>query len=133
MSAKHLIAAFAVLAANGAAFAQEFVEPGVHFASTRTRAEVLAELKQAQADGSYRVLDTEYPIIKQVGTPKSRAEVIAELKQAQSDGTYYVSDINYPMLPAASAPRTRAEVRAELEQHLMTHPMGAIDTRYSGS
>jgi len=133
MNAKHFIAAFAVLAANGAAFAQEFVEPGVNFVSTRTRAEVIAELKQAQADGTYQVLDTDYPIIKQTGTPKSRAEVLAELKQAQSDGTYYVSDLNYPALPAAGTPRTRAEVRAELERHVKAHPFGEVDTRYSGS
>lgn len=133
MHAKHIIAAFAVLAANGAAMAQEFVEPGVNFVSTRTRAEVNAELKQAQADGTHRVLDTEYPIIKQAGTPRTRAEVLAELKQAQADGSHFVSDVHYPVLPAAGMSRTRAEVRAELEQHRQMHPFGEINSRYAGS
>lgn len=133
MNAKHLIAAVAVLAANGAAIAQEFVEPGVNFVSTRTRAEVMAELKQAQANGIYRVLDTEYPIIKQSGTPRTRAEVLAELEQAQADGTRYVSDVDYPLLPAASVSRTTAEVRAALDQYRKAHPFGVIDSRYSGS
>jgi len=133
MNAKHLVAAIAVLAANGAAIAQEFVEPGVNFVSTRTRAEVIAELKQAQADGSFNVLDTEYPIVRQTGTPKTRAEVVAELKQAQADGTYYVHDVTYPVIPAATASRTRDEVRAELEQYRKLHPYGVINSLYSGS
>jgi len=130
MNAKHLIAAFAVLASTGSVFAQEFVEPGVNFVSTRTRAEVLAELKQAQADGTHRVLDTEYPIIKQAGTPRTRAAVLAELKQAQDDGSYYANDITYPIIPTVAVSRSRDEVRAELDAYRKAHPFGQVDSRY---
>jgi anti-sigma28 factor (negative regulator of flagellin synthesis) len=130
MNAKHLIAAVTVLAATGSVLAQEFVEPGVNFVSTRTRAEVVAELKQAQADGTYLVLDTEYPIIKQAGTPRTRAEVLAELKQAQDDGSYYVNDVSYPVIPTATASRSRDEVRTELDAHRKAHPFGQVDSRY---
>lgn len=130
MNAKHLIAAVAVLASSGSVLAQEFVEPGVNFVSTRTRAEVVAELKQAQAEGTLRVLDFEYPVIQQAGTPRTRAEVLAELKQAQDDGSYYVNDVSYPIIPMTAASHSRAEVRAELDAYRKTHPLGQVDSRY---
>jgi len=59
MNAKKLIAAVAVFAAANSALAAEWVEfPSVP--STKTRAEVMAELKQARADGSYASLHQEY-------------------------------------------------------------------------
>lgn len=130
MNAKHLIAAFAVLASTGSVLAQEFVEPGANFVSSRTRAEVVAELKQAQADDAYRVLDTEYPIIKQAGTPRTRAEVLAELKQAQDDGSYYVNEATYPIVPTAAVSRSRSDVRAELDAYRKAYPFGQADSRF---
>lgn len=59
MNAKKIIAAVAVLAAANSAFAAEWVEFN-NVQSTRTRAEVVAELKQAQADGTYAALRQEY-------------------------------------------------------------------------
>ncbi len=58
MNAKQqLIASFALLAAAGSAFAQstDYAQPNERFVSTKTRAEVIAELKQAQAEGVYVV------------------------------------------------------------------------------
>ncbi|WP_151633035.1 DUF4148 domain-containing protein [Noviherbaspirillum aerium] len=130
MNAKHLVAAFAVLATTGTVLAQEFVDPAANFISTRTRAEVVAELKQAQAGGADRFLEHEYPVVRLTGTPRTRAEVLAELKQAQDDGSYYANETTYPIIPAATVSRSRSEVRAELETYRKAHAFGEIDSRY---
>jgi len=130
MNAKHLVAAFAVLATTGSVLAQEFVDPAANFVSTRTRAEVVAELKQAQADGTDRVVEHEYPVIKLTGAPKTRAEVLAELKQAQDDGSYYANETTYPIIRASTVSRSRSEVRAERDAYRKAHPFGEIDSRY---
>ena len=57
MNAKNLIAAVAVFAVTGSAFAVGSDET-IHYndvKSTKTRAEVMAELRQSQLDGSYAV------------------------------------------------------------------------------
>lgn len=79
MNAKHLIAAVAVLAATGSAIAQEYVAPDANFVSTKSRAEVVAELRQARADGSLDVSEYGYPVVQASSTLKSRDEVRAEL------------------------------------------------------
>ena len=99
MNAKQLIAAALVFSATSAAFAQQ-VEANP-YAVTKTRAQVMAELQQAQADGtapSYGFLGANNPAAA-AGTAnrassdnvivrgKTREEVSAELKQAQADGT----------------------------------------------
>ncbi|GIZ50070.1 DUF4148 domain-containing protein [Noviherbaspirillum aridicola] len=90
MNTRKMIAAFAVFAAANTAFAAEWVE-FTDFKSTKTRAEVMAELRQAQADGSYALARQEVvdPAASFTGT-RTRAEVIAELEQSKADGTYAV-------------------------------------------
>lgn len=63
MNAKKLIAAVAACVAASAVFAQqtEYVQPDAGFVSTKTRAQVIAELEQAKADGSYALAHQEYP------------------------------------------------------------------------
>ena len=63
MNTKQLLAALVILSASASAFAQaqEYVTPNDKFVSTKTRAEVIAELKQAQADGTYITGGEEYP------------------------------------------------------------------------
>ena len=63
MNTKQLLAALAILSASTSVLAQtsEYVTPNEKFVSTKTRAEVIAELKQAQADGTYIVAGEEYP------------------------------------------------------------------------
>lgn len=124
MNAKHLIAAFAVLAATGSVFAQDVVAPDANVVSKRTRAEVIAEIAQARADGTLDIRDGEYPVIKNSGTPKTRAEVVAEIAQAHADGTLNVGETNYPAPPATAVSKTRAEVRAELAEYQKDHPNG---------
>ena len=57
--------------------------------STVTRAQVQAELAQAQKDGTWLGMGDEssYPAIANVGAPKTRAVVRAELIKAQKDGS----------------------------------------------
>lgn len=78
------IATFA-LAAGGSAFAQEATSDAwMDAASTKSRADVMAELKQARADGSIRAVSAGYlnPIVSQ----KSRADVRAEVLAAARSG-----------------------------------------------
>jgi hypothetical protein len=52
MKAKQLIAAVTAIVATSTVFAHDWVEFN-EFHSTKTRAELVAELQQAKADGSY--------------------------------------------------------------------------------
>jgi|RhiMethySRZTD1v2_1073278.scaffolds.fasta_scaffold1264866_2 hypothetical protein len=78
--------------------------------STRTRAEVMAELAQAKQDGSIKVRSVTYS--QPPASTASRAQVMAELAQARTDGSINVSSVTYEQ-PAVST-LSRAEVRAEL-------------------
>ncbi|WP_034293037.1 DUF4148 domain-containing protein [Herbaspirillum sp. RV1423] len=57
--------------------------PVVQFASTKTRADVLAELKQAQKDGLI-TNGNDYPIVRQASSPRARAETKHEVSEASS-------------------------------------------------
>ena len=79
------LATFAIAAASGSAFAQEATSDAwMNAASTKTRADVMAELKQARADGSIKAVSAGYlnPIVSQ----KSRADVRAEVLAAARSG-----------------------------------------------
>lgn len=79
------IVTFAIAGASGTAFAQEATSDAwMNAASTKTRADVLAELKQARADGSIKAGGAGYlnPIVSQ----KSRADVRAEVLAAARSG-----------------------------------------------
>jgi Domain of unknown function (DUF4148) len=83
-----LLAALAFsLTASGAALAQEatYEYPQVS-TSSLTRAQVIAELQQARADGSHRVTegDTHKPAV--FIAQRSRADVRAEAKAAAASG-----------------------------------------------
>jgi hypothetical protein len=132
MNAKHLVAAFAVFAATGSVLAQEFVAPDANFVSTRTRAEVVAEIAQARANDTFNVKDNEYPVVARSGAAKNRNEVQAELAQARADGTLAISETAYPALPKTAGTKTRAEVRDELRQYQQAHPNG-VQPIYSGA
>ncbi len=83
MNAKQLIAAVTVFAAAGAAFAADNTEY-VDFskvATTKTRAEVRAELEQAYANGELNQ-NTEVPEVTKVASIRTRDEVRSEAIQA---------------------------------------------------
>ena len=111
MNAKQMIASFALLTATGAVFAQaaEYEVPNAKVVSTKTRAEVMAELKQAQTAGTFvaggEVYSGDRVIMAQTARPqnapvvaagKTRAEVIAELQQAKADGNFVAGGTEYP-------------------------------------
>jgi hypothetical protein len=80
MNASRLVAAVVLVAAAGATFAQEvYVAPDAGFVSTRTRAEVKAEIDPS-------VIHGEQNYIESVATGKrTRAEVRAEAVAATKD------------------------------------------------
>jgi hypothetical protein len=94
MNIKQLITATLVVFATSAAFAQQAETNPV--ANGKTRAEVTAELQQAQTEGSVNgnsLLGLNNPVTAAAHSSnvitrgKTRAEVMAELQQAQYDGT----------------------------------------------
>lgn len=95
MNIKQLIAAVAVFAAGAPAFAGEYVDYS-NFASTKTRAEVVAELKQAQADGTWAAAKSEYvEFMPMAGTARSRSEVRAEAIESAKNHGSNVQDIYF--------------------------------------
>ena len=55
---KSLVATIVITALSGPVMAQEYVQPDAGFVSTKTRAEVRAEIASARADGSMDVRET---------------------------------------------------------------------------
>lgn len=123
MNIKQLIATAAILAVTAPVFAGNvnYAVADKDFVSTKTRAEVVAELKVAQANGTIFHGDA-YPQLPVVATStRSRAEVLAELKVAQANGTIFHGDF-YPPLPVTmTSTRTRAEVRLEAAEAARTN------------
>ena len=127
MNIKKISAAVLMLSLAGAALAEAPYPEDSHFVSTKTRAEVIAELQQARANGELPVNDATYPDKAIVSAPvsgKTRAQVIDELKQARANGEFPINDATYPDKAVAAAPvstKTRAQVREELKQFQQAH------------
>jgi hypothetical protein len=88
MKAKQLIAALSLIGAAGSVFAQqtEFVAPDAGFVSSKTRAEVAAEVKQASEQGLL-VTNDAFPRDEPIaGKPSTREEVRASLNQPPRNG-----------------------------------------------
>jgi hypothetical protein len=104
--------------AAGSAFAQT----GVSADGAKTRAQVTAELRAAQASGEYAALnggDYRVPFVVQATQPgKTRAQVQAELAAARASGEYAaLNGGDYrEAFPVQSAEpgKSRAQVRDEL-------------------
>lgn len=99
MNVKHLIGAVAILAATGSAFADttgNFTD-FTNVPSNKTRAEVIAELKQARTEGVLAARDGADLNYATNATPRSRADVRAEAvattkqQKDHSDSTYFGS------------------------------------------
>ena len=101
MNAKQLIIAVAALTVATAAFADQ---NETRATSGKTRADVIAELQQAQKDGtasSYSFVGNTNPAAaagngarlqgNAIPTGKTRAEVVAELKQGDATPTGFVA------------------------------------------
>ena len=111
--------------------AQEYVPADANFVSTRTRAEVAAEVEQAYADGTLRVSEYAYPVMN-VELTKSRADVRAELERAHADGTAEFREDTYPVIRLAGPAKTREQVRAELAQRPREHVSSAVNGKQIG-
>lgn len=91
-TARFALAALTLAAfASGARADDPTPDPYTHMTSTRTRAEVMAELRAARADGSLARLHAEdggaFHFARQVWVSgKTRAEVLAEVLEARRSG-----------------------------------------------
>jgi len=83
MNTKQFIAGLAILAAAGSAMAVTPYPPETPFVSTKSRADVQAELVQAQKDGSLTIARNAYPAVAAAGKPVSRAEVASQISKAE--------------------------------------------------
>ena len=127
MNTKTIIAAAALLASSATAFAQEFAPADASFTSTKTRAQVAAELAEARNNGTLYVRDGEYPLQVTPPSTQTRAEVAEELAQATKAGNLVSVDSDYPAPVTTVSTKTRAEVRAELGQARKDGSMAARD------
>jgi len=89
--AKNLFAGLLLTTADGAAMAEAQYPAETRFVSTKTRADVVAELQQARANGQLLVSDRDQNV-KVVASTKSREEVRAELAQARANGEISISN-----------------------------------------
>lgn len=87
MNTKQLTAAIVLFAAAGAALAEAPYPPETNFVSTKTRADVIAELQQARAQGLIAV-GNEYPIQPQVKQHLSREQVASQTQQTGTPDIY---------------------------------------------
>jgi len=87
MNTKQLTAAVILFAAAGAAMAEAPYPPETSFVSTKTRADVIAELQQARAQGLIAV-GNEYPIQPQVKQHLSREQVASQTATTGSVNLY---------------------------------------------
>lgn len=111
MNIKMTSVALALIATSAAAFAaEEFVEH-TNVVSTRTRAEVRAELDQSRV----QVQPAEFVEHMRVASGKTRAEVRAELEQAYAQGQlgHHPEFVEHTQVASS---RTRDEVRKEALQ-----------------
>lgn len=99
MNIKLFVVSGIALLTTSAAFAEplEYVDFS-NFVSTKSRAEVVAELEAARADGmTLQSLDTQYPPIARLpGAQRSRQEVVSELKQFRALNPNFNSEVSYP-------------------------------------
>lgn len=87
MNAKKITAAVILFAAAGASFADTKYPPETKFVSTKTRAEVIAELKQARAEG-WITNGNNYPAFAAPHSTQTRAEVASQLKAPAKNDNY---------------------------------------------
>jgi hypothetical protein len=82
--------ALASVAATSAAFAESSADrnyPETASVSTKTRADVQAELAQARKDGTLLIgNDNNYPVIAEAASTKTREQVMAEYVAARNAG-----------------------------------------------
>jgi hypothetical protein len=93
MNIKRLITTITILSATGSVFAQqtEWVNPAAQFVSSKTLADVRAEVKRAHADGSLATNDAFPAQVRLSVAPRTFTEVRAESLLSEKN---YRADIN---------------------------------------
>lgn len=132
MKAKTLIAAVSLLTAAGSVLADNIYPYVDHsnFVSTKTRAEVVAELNQAAAKGQV-ARNSEFVEHTNVASTKTRAEVRAELESDYADG-YYANNRSPEFVEHTNvaSSKTREQVRSEAIQAAKSKQIK--DTNFGG-
>ncbi|MGS0742915.1 DUF4148 domain-containing protein [Glaciimonas sp. GG7] len=103
----------AATATAGAAIADTRYPVDAPFVSTKTRAEVIAELPQAGNQARLTYARTTYPAEQTMVSTKTRAEVVAQLSPTVDEGRENYIKTLYPTNAAAVAAK-RAQVRSEV-------------------
>jgi hypothetical protein len=88
MNTKQLIAGLLVFAAAGSAFAVTPYPADDHFVSTKTRAEVQAELADARAQGLMNQGDAAYPVLVAEKSTLTRAQVEQQASNTVGNAVY---------------------------------------------
>lgn len=115
MNITKLIIAAALATSAGAALAESVYPAEQPFVSTKTRAEVVAELNQAGGNVA-RANYINTTKFEQSASTKTRAEVVAELNQAGGDQGRANYRNTFDNHTTQVAGKTRAEVIAELNE-----------------
>ena len=106
------LATFALAASAGSAFAQEATSDAwMNAVSTKTRAQVMAELKQARADGSIKAVSAGY--VPTLVSQKSRAEVHREVLAAARSGELARIDAEAWLFDGRPAPAVLRVARSD--------------------
>ncbi|MDS1139362.1 DUF4148 domain-containing protein [Pusillimonas sp. SM2304] len=94
----------------------------------KTRAQVVAELQAAQAQGLVSQGELDYPLAQATDSnPKSRADVQAELAAARSANLISTGELDYPPVAAAESDKSRAQVQAELFDYVSSGQVHQIE------
>lgn len=124
MDTKQLIVAAVVVAASAPVFADalEYPVPDANFVSTKSRAEVVMELRQAQNEGWTAFSEYSYPEIQQASTPAQTRNI----EMAGSDSYFF--EFPQDLVPG----RSRAEARTEAIESNRNRTLDPSDTYFGG-
>jgi hypothetical protein len=118
---KETIMKVAVTAATLAALSLGLATAGIaqagETAPSLTRAQVVQQLHEAQAQGLVQIGEHAYPVEQAAHSDATRAEVVADLRQAQARGLVsFGEQADYPAASADAQPLSRAQVLNELRE-----------------
>src|SRR3546814_10518795 len=91
-------------------------------APSKTRAQVVAELHQAQAQGLISQNKLDYPVSLPATQHKTRAQVVAELARAKAAGQISTNRLDYPVASPTTASKSRREGVDQLVAYKAEHP-----------
>jgi len=111
------VAVTATLAALSLGLATAGIAQAGEAAPSLTRAQVVQQLHEAQAQGLVQIGEHAYPVEQASHSDTTRAEVVAELRQAQARGLVsFGEQADYPASSVDAQPLTRAQVLNELRE-----------------